>query len=212
MNLRGNSQAVMESPGDLSFAAWPNQVAFWTAQVCSPPLLSVIGIGLIAEVVGSASAWTWAIVYGTISVLAPLLYVCWLLRAGRISDFHLTRREERLRPLLATAAGAAAGWFALHMGDGPDLLRLFAGLSGFQVAVFLGMTPYWKISAHAASVASLAVLAAYLLGPPAMPALVLVPLVAWPRVVLGSHSVLQVLAGAALGAVVVGTGLIIWGV
>jgi membrane-associated phospholipid phosphatase len=63
------------------------------------------------------------------------------------------------------------------------------------------ITRWWKISTHATGIAApLTVLYAHF-GVAPLPFFVLIPLVGWARVYLKAHTLLQVLAGTALGSI-----------
>jgi membrane-associated phospholipid phosphatase len=62
------------------------------------------------------------------------------------------------------------------------------------------ITRYWKISTHALGITAPLVALLFLYGTQPLPFLVLIPIVCWARVYLKAHTVLQVVAGSALGA------------
>ena len=160
---------------------------------------------LSAHTVGTPAAWSWAVVYILLAVLAPLLYLFWLVRRGEVTDLDVQLREQRMRPLLVSTAGAAAAWLALSLGTAPRLLVILAGATWLQTTLILGVTLRWKISVHCAAVAGLAVLAWGLVGRAAAPLAIGVPLVVWSRVRLCRHTVAQAIAGTLLGLTVFST-------
>lgn len=123
-------------------------------------------------------------------------------RDGRLTDHHLSRRDQR-PPMMAIAlASLAAGLLVLRWLDAPRaLFALEAGMVA-GLTVGLAITSFWKISIHTAAasgtVASLVILVSIW-------SLILVPLVAligWARVEIRAHTPEQVLAGALLGSLV----------
>ncbi|NUP59502.1 MAG: phosphatase PAP2 family protein, partial [Pseudarthrobacter sp.] len=70
------------------------------------------------------------------------------------------------------------------------------------VAVLAVVSPFWKMSGHAAAISCSAVVAVLMLGAAWTPLLLLIPAVGWSRVVLRAHSMAQVVAGALFGGVV----------
>jgi membrane-associated phospholipid phosphatase len=62
------------------------------------------------------------------------------------------------------------------------------------------ITMYWKISTHALGITAPLVASLYLFGREPLPFFVLIPIVCWARVYLKAHTILQVIAGTALGA------------
>ncbi|MEJ2749894.1 MAG: hypothetical protein P8183_18590, partial [Anaerolineae bacterium] len=75
--------------------------------------------------------------------------------------------------------------------------------------VIAGTTIFWKISIHCTTSAASAILVWALLGTPAF--LLTVPMIIWSRVHLHRHTLLQTVAGAMLGSLVIGTMFFVWG-
>jgi membrane-associated phospholipid phosphatase len=70
------------------------------------------------------------------------------------------------------------------------------------VAVALAISMFWKISIHVACVAGSVAVLAYILGPQWLVLGVAVLAVGWARVLVRDHTKPQVVAGAAVGALV----------
>jgi hypothetical protein len=181
---------------------WLWRCAYWTSQVASPPVLGVAVFLLAAYLLATPAAWLWAIGYLALAVGAPCLYIGWLVWRGKLADFHLPLRSQRIRPLLCSVLCTAGAWLVLRAATAPPLLQLLATASTLQTLLFLVITLQWKISLHSAVAANLALAALILLGGGGAPLVALVPFVAWARVHLGRHTVAQTAAGALLGLVV----------
>jgi membrane-associated phospholipid phosphatase len=85
----------------------------------------------------------------------------------------------------------------------PSVVPTFALFSLVQIAVMAMITLVWQISMHAMSITSVVVAALTFFG--VLPALILLPLiilVGAARLKLQRHTVAQVLAGVAVGAIV----------
>lgn len=126
------------------------------------------------------------------------------LKNGSISDWHISDRRERLQPTLvaATLTFSAIPLAILYWYDGPRYILAMA-LSGFLLVIAnLAITFLWKISQHVSGVALGVTLAMLSLGPLAAPSLLLIPLVAWARVKVGAHTVMQTVAGGATGILI----------
>lgn len=165
----------------------------------SPPLLGSIGLSLLAEKIGGERIWLWAALYGVGCIVLPILYVISLMRSGEVSDFHISNRLERIKPLevalflfsLTTLIFVAAG--------APYVFQVFALVGAVQTAMMLLITTRWKISGHSAGAAGFSVLLWALFGPAAAPAFLIIPIVLWGRVYLDRHDFLQTLAGCLAG-------------
>ena len=193
-----SSQSELQESAEL--ASWADTLAWWVSQVGSPPMLGLGVTALAAANVATATAWRWGITYAMLTILTPCLYISWLIYRGQVTDFHLPRRAERLRPLLMTLFVALLAWWWLWVAAAPQLLQLLARVNGVQAALFLAITLRWKISLHTAAAAMLAMLGLALLGNSAVLLVITVPLIAWSRVRLHRHTLAQTLAGAGLGA------------
>ncbi|MEV4117528.1 phosphatase PAP2 family protein [Micromonospora sp. NPDC049645] len=132
----------------------------------------------------------------------PFAYIVGGVRRGRLTDHHVGRREQRRVPLLV-GLGSVAGGLALLAVLGaprPVLALAVAGLVGLVVAV--SVSHWWKMSIHSAVAAGTLVILTLTFGTRLVVAAPLLAVVGWSRVRLRDHTVAQVLAGAALGALI----------
>lgn len=174
---------------------------FFSPHYATPILLLAMGL---ADPVSRWQGLLWAVAVGT-PVLAGAL---WLfrreLRRGAISDWHISNRQERLQavPVIASLLATGAPLAVLYLFDGPRYL-LAACLAGFVMVLFnLVVTIRWKISQHTSGIALTTTLLAGVLGLAASPLLLLIPLVAWARVKVGAHTVMQTVAGGVIGVLI----------
>lgn len=157
------------------------------ARVADPPLLGVGWGALAALFVG----------------VLPYLAIRLLLRAGRITgDHHVPERRERALPIALALVSIVVGLVLLAVLGAPAAVTTF-GLVTVAVVVAVGVVNLaWKLSGHAAVVATCAVVVLIAYGTWSL--LVSVPVLlwtGWSRVRLGAHTPAQVVAGAATGAV-----------
>lgn len=179
--------------------SWDEKLAKWVSNLLSPPLLALSGIILAVWQLSDQEAWIWAGYYLSLTVLLPVVYILWKIHQGEISDFHIRRREQRIRPIALTLTSATIAWATMLLGGAPRVLVIISGMSVFQIAFFLLVTTSWKISVHSAAISSLAVLMLSIYGSKAALAALAIPLVAWARLRLRRHTPMQILAGAIAG-------------
>src|SRR5262245_22953533 len=131
---------------DLAFASygWDQRIARRISQAASPPVLGIAASLLIADHLATKQAWLWSAVYIVLAVLAPFLFLLWLIHRGRVSDFDIHLREERVQPFLLAVVGAAAAWVVLHVGSAPRLLLVLAAATCILLVLLLGITLRWK--------------------------------------------------------------------
>jgi hypothetical protein len=168
---------------------------------------TVVEAGLLQPWLSTIAYW----VYVGLTILAPCLYIIWLVQKGVVSDFHLPKREQRLRPLLFSLATALIAWVLFQRGDVPAALRMLASVNSIQAILFLLITLRWKISLHCATAAILAELLLCYFGPLAAPFALSVPLIAWSRLHLRRHTLAQTIAGTTLGLAILTPALYVYG-
>jgi membrane-associated phospholipid phosphatase len=133
--------------------------------------------------------------------IGPMLYVLWLYATDQISDLDMSVRSERERVFFIFVVFYFVGTLVLLAVHAPALLT--ASMAGYTGAALVTqyITRYWKISTHALGISAPLVVMIYLYHLQPLPFLVLIPIVGWSRVWLRAHTVLQVVAGTALGIV-----------
>ena len=89
------------------------------------------------------------------------------------------------------------------MWPAPADFRMLAAANFLQALLFMLITLRWKISLHSAAAGSLTVLGVAAFSMSGLYLALTVPLIAWARVRLQRHTLMQTVAGAALGALIV---------
>lgn len=175
------------------------------SNLVSPPVVWAILAFPIAwqHAPSRGQAVVWALTYGLLVCLVPMLYVGWMVRRGHITDLHMKYRQERLLPFVVSMVCTGAAWLLLRWMGAPPLVPLLAAVTLAQLVMMTLITLVWQISMHAMSIASAVTATALLFG--ALPALAvapLVPLVGAARLKLRRHTLAQVVAGTVMGALV----------
>jgi hypothetical protein len=175
------------------------------SNLLSPPLVWAVMIFAIAFHVTSnwTLALTYALVYGVMICLLPILYIAWMVRRGKISDIHMKERRERIIPFLVSMLCSILAWVALRLMNAPDILPLVAVVTLIQLSIMAVITLFWQISMHAMGI-TVAVVAMGVVfgGGAALATTPLVPIVAAARLSLRRHTLAQVIAGALLGVLI----------
>lgn len=124
----------------------------------------------------------------------PLAFFVWKLKTHQVSNWDVTKRKERIIPLLAFLGFLLIDIVAVSVLDNPFLLNIFVLYFLWMLGFFL-ITLVFKISGHT----GIATLGAGLLfnwfGWIALPAFFIVLLVAWARVSRGDHTFIQAVVG-----------------
>jgi len=119
-----------------------------------------------------------------------------------VTDHHVSDRRQRAPVLLMALACIAVGLLVLDTVNAPQSVTAMVLAVVGGVAVLAVVSPFWKMSGHAAAVSCAAVVLVLMLGAAWAPLLLLVPAVGWSRVVLRAHTPGQVVAGSLFGGVV----------
>jgi membrane-associated phospholipid phosphatase len=148
------------------------------------------------------------------SALLPMGAVGLLKLSGRVTSLTLNRREERRWPLFAAALGSLFQALILFFLKFPPILAGLALSTACIISLAMLITRFWKISIHMAGWGGFAAVFAAMAGPLGIGAgcavsggVLIAALVGWARVYLHAHNPAQVVAGFAMGAVLMGLGL-----
>lgn len=177
---------------------------YWTwlarvlTNVFSPPLVSFFTFLVAFSFEGSIDYFQ-VLIALFCTTLLPLFYVMHLLNKGKVSDWHVTDRRERLRPIAITVVGALIGFFALQFLDAPNSVKTLMFLYFSNSALLLTITLFWKVSLHTYTISAAAASLSYLFGLAATPFYPLTIAVIWARKKLKAHSWAQLLMGTLLG-------------
>jgi len=180
-----------------------NRTAKWLTEVFQPPV--VVSLQLLISPLAQAG-FPGTIGYGALAALfvcvLPLVVLLVLVRLGKVTDHHVSDRKQRAPVLLMALGCIAVGLLVLKAVDAPlSVVAMVLAVVG-GVAVLAAVSPFWKMSGHAAAVSCAAVVSVLMLGAAWAPLLVLIPAVSWSRVVLRAHSLAQVVAGSLFGGLV----------
>lgn len=173
-------------------------------EIFQPPVVVTV---LLVLSPASEPGWPGTLWFGALAAffvcVVPLAYVVLLVRLGKVPDHHISDRAKRTPVLLTALVSVLLGLGVLEALGAPAsvgvmVLSMIAG-----IVVTAAVSLFWKLSGHASVIAAAAVILTLMFGPACLPLLLLVPLVAWSRVVLGDHTVAQVVAGSLFGGVVI---------
>jgi hypothetical protein len=161
-----------------------DRFAYWLSQISSP---FVVGFGVLGYVaLSTASTVTegveWLTVIG-VGLLVPFGYIWWGVKSGKVTDLHVSRRSERLIPLLVglVALGGMLSGLLLLSASRPLVATLVAVLVSFSLATLITQVAKYKISLHIDSAAGAVTVCCLLAGPAFLALSPLVVLIAWAR-------------------------------
>lgn len=133
------------------------------------------------------------------SNVLPILTLFYLQKRGVISDLDASIREERIMPLFLGVFFATIGYAILHIQEAGLLVKGLMFCSITNTLVIILITQYWKISIHTMGMSGLLSVLWVHNNENLFIMLIILLLVAYSRVVLRAHDILQVSAGSLLG-------------
>ena len=137
----------------------------------------------------------------TFGTMVPLVMMHQLTKRGLISDFNVSERQERTRPLVGAAASYLAGSGALLLLRAPTIIITLMLCYACNTVIMLLITLRWKISIHASGIAVPTIALIYSMGTWAAVFFILLIPVGWARVQLKAHTPWQIFAGALVAAI-----------
>ncbi|WP_246036515.1 phosphatase PAP2 family protein [Sinomonas susongensis] len=183
-------------------------------EALQPPIVTAVLMLLSpAGSPGFPGTLWYGLVAAAFTCLLPFGLLLALVRAGKVTDHHVSDRRQRVPVLAASIACVLVGLGLLLLLRAPAsvIAMVLALIGGLALLALVSLV--WKISGHAAAITSAAVSVMFLFGASWWPVLLLVPVVIWSRLVLRAHTPSQTIAGAVFGgAVIVGLwrGLLAW--
>ncbi|MFB7740760.1 hypothetical protein ACFW17_05785 [Streptomyces sp. NPDC058961] len=161
-------------------------------------LAGMLGIGLAA-----AGEWTgllWGLLGALCAGLVPAGYIEWERKRGTWGDRHVVDRTKRAPIFFVILGSIGAGSVVMVLGHAPTGI-LAAMLALWVMTIFLlAVNTVWKISVDSAVASAVVALLAVVHSPWWLPAYAVTVAVCWSRVALSYHTVMQTVAGGALGA------------
>ncbi len=138
----------LSTPGD--------RFAYWLSQITSP---FVVGLGVLGYVSLSTASRVpdglrWLTVIG-VGLLVPFGFIWWGVKKGKLTDLHVSRRSQRLVPLLVglIALGGMLAGLLLLSASRPLVATLVAVIVSFALATLITHVAKYKISLHIDSAA-----------------------------------------------------------
>ncbi|MCL4418746.1 hypothetical protein M1146_01440 [Patescibacteria group bacterium] len=143
-----------------------------------------------------ALKWT---VFSYVFLFSLVVYVVLGIFLGFFSDFDVSKKEERPRFFAFGAILTFLYLVSLFILAGPRIL--FVGTIGIILGVLvISIVNKWiKASVHTATVSAFSLSLVIIYGKELLPVLLLIPVVAWARVKIKKHTLLEVIVGGFLG-------------
>ncbi len=163
------------------------------------PLLAAPLFLAVGAEAGGTRGLLWGLLCLALTSGLSLFYLFYLARSGKVRDPRSISRAERVRPLRVVAGLHAGAFIVVTLLGAPAELR--AALLAYALAtlVFALLTPFINVSLHAAGASGAAVCLVYVFGAKGLPAILLVPLVWWARMLPMRHTLQELALGVLVG-------------
>lgn len=176
------------------------QVARLVSNVFDPiPTTVLLGLmGILSTPMGPRQRLFWLTLVSVMAILVGFV-VLWFVRAGFVIDARLKEGQDHHRDRLGVlwitnSLLVIAVIVASMIGPAEPLWSILAGMTAVLVLATL-VTGVYKVSIHMIGIASLVTVLLIQYRSAALPALLLLPLVAWSRRVLHRHTPSQLIVG-----------------
>ncbi len=182
-------------------AFYKKKIANITSIVLNPYFvcLSILIIISVESTTNIGASIKWSLVLIALTVLPVFIFTVYLVRNSRLDDISASVRRQRTRIYALAGISAGVSCIILFTLKAP-LMLLSLSVAGFAgTVVFMCINLWWKISLHTAFIAALVAILFILYGSISAASIILIPLVAWSRIELGHHSLMQIAMGALLG-------------
>lgn len=173
------------------------------SNIASPPVMfALLGLALALKERPFGEGLAWAIGYGFLVSLLPILFVLFLLKTGRIAELHMSNTDERHLPYVVAILCVVIALILLTVLDGPTLLRCLTIFNLVELVLLGIVNIFWLISIHATGIMATMVIVGLVFG--WLHSLWVLPFVisvSWVRLYLQRHTPRQVMVGLAVGAI-----------
>ncbi|MCK4792250.1 MAG: hypothetical protein KAV87_51445 [Desulfobacteraceae bacterium] len=180
------------------------RIANLTSNIFSPFSTGLVLIVLVSfEATESVlGVIKWSLILIGLTILPIFIFTVYLVRNNRLDDISAGIRKQRITIYALTGILASVSCIVLFALKAP-LMLLSLSIAGFAGTVaFMCINFWWKISLHVAFITALVITLFILYESVSAASIVLIPLVAWSRIELGHHSLMQMIAGALLGTLI----------
>ncbi len=183
---------------------WKNDLAETISVLANPALVMLGGLVLIIYHFAPSTDkfWHWLLISGLLLFIPSSLYLAYTWKKEDQIDIDVSKRQDRFVPMMLMTLGAIVGGFMVQRRLDNETITALSFTLAALLMVLTITTFVWKISLHAASLATtVSLLVAFGGANYAWLYLVLIPVV-WARLTLNKHTPAQVTGGTLVGIII----------
>ena len=175
-----------------------DRIAVTISVLFNPFLLPLASILIIVwlSVTTTQQGLLWMVIVILFASVLPMLFILLLFRLGQLSDFRLTVREQRAKPLIFSLVSALVGSGILYLLDAPREIVWLCIACVINGVVLTLITQVWKVSFHSGVAAGCMTGLVTLISSQFVYLFILLPFIAWARVHRKRHTYLQTIIAA----------------
>lgn len=177
------------------------------SRLCEPTLLQLLLVLYTAsrgDITGPRLFIVMIILF-TIVFFPPLMLLLYAVRTKKISNWDISNRKQRVKALAVFILFLFIDLFIIRSFYDHALFTLFLFFF-ITVCGFFCITLFWKISGHLSTFTIFFGLIILWFGLRWWPLVLMVPTLAWSRVILKRHTIFQTIGGIVFGACMLLTG------
>jgi hypothetical protein len=144
------------------------------------------------------AALGWASLCILFGIVIPYIYIYSLYKKKKISDIHIPKKEDRIKPLIVSFVSDVICFMILYVLKAPTFLKSMFLVGIVSTAIFAIITYFWKISIHTSWITFGVITFVILFGEWMLLLILLIPVIGWARVRTKKHTVIQVVLGAGI--------------
>lgn len=147
-------------------------------------------------------SFIWLCIFLFVEVVIPVCGDIYLVRKGKLVDWDLTNRKQRVKYMYIDVILQLGLFFLVYIFNAPSIFKAMSGILLILEFIYTLITKYWKISIHAQLVTLLSFFVIMFMGESFSYFLISIPLVFFSRIYLSKHTIWQLIAGSIITFVV----------
>ncbi len=177
-----------------------DRLAKYTSIITSPYITAPIsGLWIIGVYSPNIKTFfIWSITFIVCVVLFPFFYIYKQIQSGSITDIHVAKREQRVKPSIFAICGSVLLIVLFYFEHTPKVLIVLALLLFINGCIFLLIALYSKVSIHVAAYVGSILIISRLINHSLIYLLLVFPLIVWARRRRERHTLWQSFSAASI--------------
>lgn len=181
-------------------------VAHFISIAFNPVFTTLATLYVALAATPNANKQTWLTIFIVLNLIVPIILVSTLMKRGLALDDTLENIRVKRDRLYAigplVVIGLLEWWLATRQQVGQPLVATLAATT-LLTAVMALISYSWKISHHLTNISATVFASALIYGVPATWLVVVLPIIAWSRLLLQRHTARQIIGGIVLAPAVI---------